>query len=239
MTPLNTRNLTLSDVYRFTLTDVHRLLGFQKLYNGSFTPLLSLEPLTDYEQQEIIKIQNVFDRYLTERQALVEGEVRSIAMAPLLLLTGYYHSSGQLKVEESIAGCTIKDEDPIIKGHFDITAIFDFTAIYKQEALTNNLYFWSMHFWILVMEEKSSLADPLVGLPKLLIYAYQSLEHQQTIWGLEHQQAIWGLVTNGVQYQFVYIHSGTPITYQLMPLLSLFETESSQQLVQVLKAIAK
>jgi hypothetical protein len=57
MTTLNARNLSLDDV--------HRLFSFHKQYNGSFTPLLSLEPLTDFEQQELVQIRNDFERYLT------------------------------------------------------------------------------------------------------------------------------------------------------------------------------
>ncbi|HEY9728814.1 MAG TPA: hypothetical protein V6D50_20380 [Chroococcales cyanobacterium] len=108
MTTLNASNLTLDDV--------HRLFGFQGQYNGSFTPLLSLEPITEVEQQEL-----------------------------------------------------------------------------------------------------------------MLAYAYKSLEYQDSVWGL---------ATNGLNYQFAYMQSGNPPIYQLMPLLNLFEFESSIRLLQVLKATA-
>ena len=48
MTAFNAKNLTLNEVIR--------LLKLQKLPNGSFTPLLSLEPLTEFEQQELIQL---------------------------------------------------------------------------------------------------------------------------------------------------------------------------------------
>ena len=44
MTILNASNLSLEDV--------QRLFGFQKQYNDSFSHLLSLEPLTEVEQQD-------------------------------------------------------------------------------------------------------------------------------------------------------------------------------------------
>lgn len=57
MTILNARNLSLEEV--------HRLFGFQKQYNDSFSNYLFLEPLTEGEQQELKQIQDDFDRYLT------------------------------------------------------------------------------------------------------------------------------------------------------------------------------
>ena len=83
-------------------------------------------------------------------------------------------------------------------------------------------------FWILVIETKNSLAEVFAGLPQLLTYAYKSLEHQTSVWGL---------TTNGLRYQFVYLQSGTPPTYQLLPELNLIEPERTIQLLQVLKAI--
>lgn len=60
-----------------TLKDVHRLFGFQRQFCASFEPLLSLEPLTDFEQQELLQIRNDFDQYLTEGKVL-EGMVKWI-----------------------------------------------------------------------------------------------------------------------------------------------------------------
>jgi hypothetical protein len=56
MTILNIRNLSLEEV--------HNLLGFERQYNDSFNSLLSLEPLTQEEQQELIQIRDDFDKYL-------------------------------------------------------------------------------------------------------------------------------------------------------------------------------
>lgn len=43
MTTLNTRDLSVNEI--------HRILGFQRQYNESFTPLLSLETLTEFDEQ--------------------------------------------------------------------------------------------------------------------------------------------------------------------------------------------
>ena len=85
-------------------------------------------------------------------------------------------------------------------------------------------------FWILIVESKNSEIAPSAGLPQLLTHAFSSLESQQSVWGL---------ASNGMGYQFVYIHSANPPIYQLMPFLNLMEPEPSVKILQVLKAICK
>lgn len=208
MTTLNARNITISEV--------HRLLNFEKLPNGVFTPLLTLEPLTEIEQQELAQIRSDFDNYLSEGRVL-EGLVKALTTFPLLRLAGFYRPPLKLSLEEEIADITIKDEDTTITGRLDIL------AVNKHQTTAANAY-----FWVLVIESKNSSAAPSAGLPQLLAYAYKSLERQKSVWGL---------ATNGELYQFVHIQQGNPSTYQLMPILSLMDAEPSGQLLQVLKAI--
>lgn len=206
MTTLNAESLTLKDV--------HRLLGLQMQLNGSFTPLLSLESLTEFEQQELVQIQNDFANYLTAAK-ISEGLVKALTTFPLMRLAGFYQFPIEIKLEEAIEKITIEDEDIVITGRLDILAINQ-TASGKSKP-----------FWILVIESKNSLIDLSAGLPQLLTYAFTSLAYQESVWGL---------VTNGLRYQFVYLRQ---TTYQLMPDLNLLETERSIQLLQVLKAICK
>ena len=210
MTALNAKNLTLSEVLR--------LLKFQKLPNGSFTPLLSLEPLTEFEQQELIQTCEDFDSYLTDGK-VSEGQVKLVSVGPLLRLAGFYRSPIKMFLEEGIADIAVEDEGVTITGRLDLLAI-------DKNTLTTT----DVPFWILVIETKNSAIDVLAGLPQLLAYAYKSLEHQTSVWGL---------VTNGARYQFAYIQSGTPPTFQLMPLLNLMDCEPAIQILQVLKAICK
>ncbi|MEG3934287.1 MULTISPECIES: restriction endonuclease subunit R [unclassified Microcoleus] len=210
MTALNAKNLTLSEVLR--------LLKFQKLPNGSFTPLLSLEPLTEFEQQELIQTCEDFDSYLTDGK-VSEGQVKLVSVGPLLRLAGFYRSPIKMFLEEGIADIAVEDEGATITGRLDLLAI-------DKNTLTTT----DVPFWILVIETKNSAIDVLAGLPQLLAYAYKSLEHQTSVWGL---------VTNGARYQFAYIQSGTPPTFQLMPLLNLMDCEPAIQILQVLKAIGK
>ena len=210
MTAFNAKNLTLNEVIR--------LLKLQKLPNGSFTPLLSLEPLTEFEQQELIQTCEDFDSYLTDGKAS-EGQVKLVSVGPLLWLAGFYRSPIKMLLEEGIADIAIEDEDTTITGRFDLLAI-------DKNTLTTT----GVPFWILVIETKNSLIDVLAGLPQLLAYAYKSLEYQTSVWGL---------VTNGARYQFAYIQPENPPTFQLMPLLNLMDCEPSIQILQVLKALCK
>lgn len=210
MITLNARNLYLDDIHRF--------LNFQKQYNSSFTSLLSLEALTEIDQQELEQIRNDFDSYLAAGK-VSEGQIKLLVVGPLLRLAGFYRSPIQITLEEDIADIDIEDESTKITGRMDIL------SVNKVQKRTANVY-----FWLLVIETKNSLADVLVGLPQLLIYAFKSIEHQSSVWGL---------VTNGARYQFVYLQIGNPPTYQLMPLLNLMESEPSTQILQVFKAICK
>jgi hypothetical protein len=200
---------------KLSLGDVQRLLGIQEQLGGSFPSLLSLEPLTEFEQQELAQIRKDFDNYLTGGQ-VSEGLVKFLVVAPLMRLAGFYRSPITVILEEDIESIEVDDEDVLIKGRFDIL-----TAKKNSSQIESS-------FWILVIEAKNSAIAALTGLPQLLTYAYKSLENQP---------AVWGLTTNGVTYQFVYLSQDNPPIYQLLPDLSLINTERSLQLLQVLKAI--
>ena len=203
---------------KLTLKQVHELLHFEEHFDGSFTPWLSLEPLTEFEQQELVQIRNDFRSYLIEGKVL-EGQIKLLVIAPLLRLAGFYRSPIKISLEQDIDDIVIEDEDTEIKGRFDIL------AVNKEQPTAIDVA-----FWVLVIESKNSSIDLSAGLPQLLTYAVKSLAYQESVLGL---------VTNGLRYQFVYLRQATPPTYQLMPDLNLFETERAIQLLQVLKAICK
>ncbi|MHC5745908.1 MAG: restriction endonuclease subunit R [Nostoc sp.] len=210
MTILNARNLSLEEV--------QRLFSFEEQYSDSFSNYLSLEPLLEVEQQELLQIRNDFRRYLTAGK-VSEGQVKFLAVAPLLRLAGFYRYPIEIVLEENIADIEVEDEDIIIKGRFDILAI--------SKAKHTKL---QRYFWVLLIESKNSQIDISTGLPQLLTYAYKNLDNQKSVWGL---------ATNGRSYQFVYIEQGNPPIYYLLPELNLMERERSSQLLQVLKAISQ
>lgn len=210
MTILNAKNLTLRQI--------HQLLHLEQQFDGSFTPWLSLEPLTDFEQQELTQIQADFRAYLIDGKVL-EGQIKLLVIAPLLRLAGFYRSPIKISLELDIAEIVVEDEDTKITGRLDIL------AVNKEQPTATDIA-----FWLLVIEAKNSAINSLEGLPQLLTYAHSSLKHQESVWGL---------TTNGMQYQFILMRRGTPQTYQQMPLLNLMDTDSAIQLLRVLKAICK
>ncbi len=209
-TTLDARNLSLKNVLQ--------LFKFEEQLNNSFTSLLSLESLTELEQQELLQIQNIFREYYSEGK-ISEGQIKFLFLAPLIKLSGFYRTNIKITLEENIADISVEDEDTIIKGRMDIL------AVNKTEGRTT-----TTPFWILVIEAKNSSLNAFDGLPQLLTYAYK---------GIEQQSSVWGLTTNGMDYQFVYIQQGNPPIYQLLPKLDITRVESSIQLLQVLKAISQ
>ncbi|MFN6485011.1 MULTISPECIES: restriction endonuclease subunit R [unclassified Nostoc] len=199
-----------------SLNDVHRFLKLEKLSNASFTDFLTLEPLSEFEQQDLLRIRNDFDRYLSDRK-ISEGLVKFLTIAPLMRLAGFYDVPIRLTMEDSIA-IAVEDEDRRITGRMDILAINN-----PQSNI-------APPFWVVVIETKNSAIEVGEGLPQLLAYAFKSLEQQPSVWGL---------VTNGLRYQFVYLRHDEQSIYQLMPLLNLNESPGAIELLQVLKALCK
>lgn len=199
-----------------SLNDVHRLLKLQEKFDGSFTDYLSLEPLTEFEQEDLSRIRNDFRRYLKAGK-ISEGMVKFFTIAPLMRLAGFYDIPIRLTMED-VVGIAVEDEDKVIKGRMDILAVNQAEATIKPP------------FWVLVIETKNSAIDVFEGLPQLLTYAFKSLEQRQSVWGL---------VTNGLRYQFVFLNQGNPSIYQLMSSLNLNETQSSIVLLQVMKSICQ
>ncbi|MEH2245159.1 restriction endonuclease subunit R [Nostoc sp.] len=199
-----------------SLNDVHRFLKLEELSTASFTEFLNLEPLTEFEQQDLLRIRNDFRRYL-RLSKISEGLVKFLTLAPLMRLAGFYDVPIRLTMEDSIP-IAVDDEDRRITGRMDILAINSPKSDIAPP------------FWVVVIETKNSAIDVGEGLPQLLTYAFKSL-NQQT--------SVWGLVTNGLRYQFVYLTHDQQPTYQLMPLLNLNESPDVIELLQVLKAICK
>ncbi|MEH2441564.1 restriction endonuclease subunit R [Nostoc sp.] len=199
-----------------SLNDVHRLLKLEELSSGSFTDFLNLEPLTEFEQEDLLRIRNDFRRYL-KLGKISEGLVKFLTIAPLMRLAGFYDVPIRLTMEDSIA-IAVEDEDRRITGRMDILAINS-----PQSKI-------APPFWVVVIETKNSAIEVGEGLPQLLTYAFKSLEQQTSVWGL---------ATNGLRYQFVHLRRDEQPNYQLMPLLSLNESPDAIELLQVFKAICK
>jgi hypothetical protein len=114
--------MAVTSARNLTLEEVHRLFRFQRQYCDDFQSLLTLEPITEFEQQEILQTRSEFDNHLTTSD-VSEGQVKLIAVSPLLRLAGFYRAPLQVSVEEGIARIEVVDEDTTITGRFDILAI--------------------------------------------------------------------------------------------------------------------
>jgi len=202
---------------QLSINDVRRLLKLEEREGDAFTDFFSLEPLSELEQQEILKIRTDFRRYLSAGKVSAKL-VKFLVLSRLMRLAGFFDIPIVLTMEDSIP-IEVEDGDTLIKGRLDIL------AVNQQDAELA-----AAQFWILVVEAKNSAIDPWAGLPQLLTYAYKSLQQQSSVWGL---------TTNGRNYQFVYLTRGNPCTYQILPDLSLTDRERSLLLAQVLKAICK
>lgn len=210
--------MTRLKAHKISISEVHRFLNLQEQFSDlSFSKLLSLEPLTEFEEQELQQIRANFLRYLNLGK-VNEGQVKFLVLAPLMRLAGFFQPPIEMRLESDIDEIKVEDEDRIITGQFDIL------AVNNPEDETSST------FWILVIEAKNSSIEIRAGLPQLLTYAYSSLPNQPSVLGL---------VTNGLRYEFVYLQQGNPSTYELLPDLIITNTDRSIQLLQILKAIGK
>ena len=209
-----TQNLEASQL---SLNDVRRILKLEEREGDAFTDFFSLEPLSELEQQEILKIRTDFRRYLSAGK-VSEELVKFLVLSPLMRLAGFFDIPIVLTMEDSIP-IEVEDGDTLIKGRLDVLAVNQPDAELA-----------AAQFWILVVEAKNSAIAPLTGLPQLLTYTYKSLQQQSSVWGL---------TTNGESYRFVRVTRGNPCPYQILPELNLIDTERSLLLAQVLKAICK
>jgi hypothetical protein len=207
---------TTLEASNLVLKDVRKLLKLERKLNNSFSPLLSLEPLTANEQQDLNRICLNLESYY-EAGKLLEEEVKFLALSPLMWLAGFYDPKIGITLEENIAPIHIQDEDIVIKGRMDILAVT------RPETNTTPL-------WILLIESKRGRIDALEGLPQLLTYAHTSLAYQDSVWGL---------TTNGINYQFILLVKQQSTIYYLLPELSIIRPEQSRELLQVLKEICK
>ncbi|MDH6061572.1 restriction endonuclease subunit R [Chrysosporum bergii ANA360D] len=209
---------TTLDARNLTLQDVNRYFKLKEQFNDSITSLLPLESLTEFEQQELWKIRDLFRSYYAAGK-IAEGQIKFLFIAPLMNLAGFYQANIQITLEENIAEIAIEDENTNIKGRMDIL------AVNKSGGETRNKL-----FWLLLIESKNSSVNAWEGLPQLISYAYRSLENQTSVWGL---------TTNGMDYQFIYIQQGSPPIYQILPKLDITRQESAIELLQILKSICR
>ncbi len=195
-----------------TLSDIHHRLKMDPCWDGDFSDYLQLHRFSEGDYEDLLKIRQNLLPYL-ESGTMTEGSVKLLILAPLMRLAGFYQAPFQILVEERVSDIAADDEDIEIHGRMDLLVL-------KKTP--------SAIFWIVIVEAKSIAFSAQVGLAQLLAYTYQ---------GLQQQPKVWGLVTNGLDFRFVLVQQGDPITYHPMPLLNLLELEGLIKILQVLNGI--
>ena len=115
--------------------DVQHLLGFREFGSmGVFVDYLELENVLEFEQIELIEICTNFRRYLLSGR-VSEGQIKFLALAPLMNLAGYYDASIELFLEENIQRIDILEADTSITGRYDILAV-------KKSGVQNLVKLW-------------------------------------------------------------------------------------------------
>lgn len=92
MVTLQAKNLTLDEVSRYL--KLQRSLGRQ-----TYGELLPLEPVTEFEGQEIEQIRLDFQAYWQAGRVL-ESQIQLLVLGPLLRLAGFYRAPINLTVEQ-------------------------------------------------------------------------------------------------------------------------------------------
>ncbi|MGB0561230.1 MAG: restriction endonuclease subunit R [Spirulinaceae cyanobacterium] len=201
------------EAHQLTLRQAHQYLKLQVTFAPDITQALSLTALP--QPEELHKLRRLAESYYLEG-GLREGQVKLLLVSPLLWLAGFYIPQITIVLEERIAEITLDDQDTVIRGRLDILALHRASS--------------EPDFWIVLIETKNASIDTAAGLPQLLTYA---------VTGLDKQKSVWGLVTNGIDYQFVRLQAGQRPSYDLFPKLSLLYDRQAEQILQVLRAIAR
>jgi hypothetical protein len=124
-----------------SLNDVHRLLKLQEEPIGSFTDFLTLNSLTEFEQEDLLKIRNDFWRYLAAGK-ISEGLVKFLTIAPLMRSAGFYDVPIRLTMEDVIA-IAIEDEDIQFRYSLLSRYCWMFCKIWRKYSITSSLISWS------------------------------------------------------------------------------------------------
>lgn len=190
-----------------SLKDVQQQFQLKQLLEKDYNQFLELPTLTDIQQERIGQIRSNWMRHSAEGK-VAEGEVKVLAISPLLIESGYFSESDlRLSLEERVREIEIEDGDRVIRGRMDLLVCRD------QDDQTP--------LCVLVIEAKNSGISTLSGLPQLLFY-------MQTF--LERQDFVWGLVTNGEDYVFVRLERGV---FRQFRALSLTFPDEAERLLQV------
>lgn len=105
-----------------SLEEAQCLLGLEPVWEAEFEDFLSLVSVTEEEQERLGQLRSNFERYLLSGQ-VSEGQVRVVAVNPLLQLARYDQFPLEYRIEENIAQIFIEEQDLYIRGRFDLVVV--------------------------------------------------------------------------------------------------------------------
>lgn len=167
----------------------------------------ALPDLTDLERQQLDRVQQNYLN-LVEYGNFSEETVKMVVLSPLLDLAEFYQAPFSLHTEKSVEIVSI-DEGLTVRGKIDV-------LVAKQ------------HFWVLVIESKSTQFDVLSALPQALAYMLNAPNPETPVYGL---------LVNGREFVFIELKHQPMPTYVRSFALSLERDNELTQILQMLKVI--
>jgi hypothetical protein len=196
-----------------TLREVQQRFQLGCQLETDLSRFLTLSALTEAQVARVAGIRQSWGRYYSNGR-VTEGEVKILALSPLLIEAGYLAAPElRLSLEERINEVEIEDGDRVIRGRMDMIVCRDLGD--------------RVRLCVLIIEAKNSAVNVMEGLPQLLVYM-QSF--------LEGQGVVWGLVTNGGDYVFVQLERGL---FRLFRGLGLMFEGDGERLLEVLIALRR
>lgn len=171
--------------------------------------LEDMPTLTEAEKQPLERVKSNYLN-LTKRRPISEEAVKMVVLSPLLDLAGFYQPPFEIETETPLE-ISAEDEGVIVKGNIDVLVV-------------------QKHFWVLVIESKSTKFDVMTALPQALAYMLDNpLPELQTF----------GLLVNGREFVFLkLIHQEKP-QYIRSYALSIERDNEIQHILSILKHVGQ
>ncbi|MEH2045652.1 type I restriction endonuclease subunit R [Nostoc sp.] len=169
----------------------------------------NLPTLTDGEKQAIARVKSNYLN-LNKHRLMSEEAVKMVVLSPLLDLAGFYQLPFEIETETSVE-ISAEDESFIVKGNIDVLVI-------------------QKHFWVLVIESKSSKFDVMTALPQALAYMLDRPNPAQPTFGL---------LINGREFVFVKLIQQEHPWYARSYALSIERDLELHQVLSILKRLGE
>ncbi|MEH1769761.1 MAG: type I restriction endonuclease subunit R [Nostoc sp.] len=157
-----------------SLYELEEKFGLQLATDSNFfAEWTEIPTLADGEKQATARVKSNYLN-LNKHRLMSEEAVKMVVLYPLLDLAGFYQPPFEIETETSVE-ISAEDESFLVKGNIDVLVI-------------------QKHFWVFVIESKSSKFDVMTALPQALAYMLDRPNPAQPTFGL---------LINGREFVFV------------------------------------